>query len=154
MEQRAERGSADRIAAGGQCAVAVVPRVAERVVAVRDVGRVLVADDRVGPGARARDDQVEAGQVERLDRGGIQRQERAEGARAWAEALEERGVDLPVGEPPLRAVLVVDGREQVGLRIEVADRREDPLRAAYVEQEVVDERDPAVLHARGTLSGG
>ena len=37
--------------------------------------------------------------------------------------------------------LVVDGGEDVGLRPGVADRREDPLGAAQVEQEVVDERD-------------
>ena len=57
-------------------------------------------------------------------------------------------------EATLGTRLVVDGGEKVGLGIEVAYGGEDPLRAAYVEQEVVDERDPAVLHARGTLSGG
>src|SRR5262249_13448746 len=62
---------------------------------------------------------------------------------------QERGARSARREAPLGAALVVDGGEHVGLRPGVADRREDPLGAAQVEQEVVNERD---AH-RGILSG-
>jgi hypothetical protein len=102
------------------------------------VDRALAADDPVGPGARARQDEVVAGQVERLDGGRIEGQEHPEGARGGAQALQEGGVDGPVGEPALRALLVVYRREDVGVRPQLGDGQEDPLRSAHVEQEVVD----------------
>src|SRR3954451_3588091 len=86
-EEAAEGGPAERLAALGERPVALVPGVAEGVVAVADVDRLLLADHRVSPGARARDDEVIAGQVERLDRGRIQRQECPEGPRVGPQAL-------------------------------------------------------------------
>ena len=100
------------------------------------------------PRARGRDDGVVAAQVERLDRVRIERQQRPEGARGRAQALQERGVDRAVREPTLGAALVVDGGEDVGVRPAVADRREHPLGAAQVEQEVVDQRDASGGHER------
>ena len=50
-------------------------------------------------------------------------------------------MDVAVRETALGALLVVDGREHVGLRPELAHRQEDALRAAQVEQEIVNERD-------------
>ena len=99
----------------------------------------LVADDGVRPRARARHDQVVPGQVEGLDGRGVERQQRTEAARARTEALQERGVDTAVREAALRALLVVDGREDVGVRPQVADLQEDAVRAADAHQEVVDQ---------------
>ena len=59
-----------------------------------------------------------------------------------------------VREAALRALLVVDGGEDVGVRPRVADRREDALRAAEVEQEVVDERDAGGHQRRESSAGG
>ncbi len=59
-EGAAQKRPQQHVAAAGQRLLAVVPRVAERVVAVADVDRVLVAEDGVGPGRRARDDEVVA----------------------------------------------------------------------------------------------
>ena len=102
-EQPAQRRPRDRVGALGERAVALVPGVAERVVAVRDVHGPLVADHGVRPGARARDHHVVARQVERLDGGRVERQEGAEVARGGAHPLKERGVDVAVREAGLGA---------------------------------------------------
>ena len=153
LEHGPEGGAPERSALA-QRLLPRVPRVAERVVAVADVDGVLVDDHPVRPRARARDDEVVAAQVERLHRVRVERQQRPERAGGRPQPLQERRRDPAMTEATLGTRLVVDGGEKVGLGIEVADHGEDPLRAAYVEQEVVDERDPAVLHARGTLPGG
>ena len=44
-------------------------------------------------------------------------------------------------EAPLGAVLVVDRREHVGVRPQVADLEEDAVGAAHAHEEVVHERD-------------
>jgi hypothetical protein len=117
------------------------------------VDRAGVDEHAVRPRARGRDDGVVAAQVERLDRVRIERQQRPEGARGRAQALQERGVDRAVREPTLGAALVVDGGEDVGVRPAVADRREHPLGAAQVEQEVVDQRDAsAAMSGRSVRS--
>jgi hypothetical protein len=46
-----------------------------------------------------------------------------------------------MGESTLGALLVVDGRVDVGVRPHLADGHERPLGSADVEQEVVDECD-------------
>ena len=121
----------------------------------------LVADHRVGPGARARDHHVVAGQVERLDGGRVERQEGAEVARRGAHPLKERGVDVAVREAGLGAALVVDGREHVGLRPEVAHLQEHAVRAPHADQEVVDQCRawlgppcrPSNAHGRAVYAG-
>ncbi len=55
--------------------------------------------------------------------------------------LQERRPRMAGGEAPLRPARVVDGGVDVGFRPGVAERREDALGPAEVEQEVVDERD-------------
>ena len=50
-------------------------------------------------------------------------------------------MDGPVREPPLGALLVVHRSEDVGLGPHPAQLDEHALGAAYVEQEVVHERD-------------
>ena len=138
-EEPAAARPRDRVGALGERAVALVPGVAERVVAVRDVHGALVADHGVRPGARARDHKVVAGQVERLDGGRVERQEGPEVARGGAHPLKERGVDVAVREAGLGALLVVDGREHVRLRPEVAHLQEHAVRAAHADQEVVNQ---------------
>ena len=59
---------------------------------------------------------------------------------AWAGGATEWD-RMAGGEAALRPVLVVDGGEHVRVRPGVADRGEDALRAAQVEQEVVHESD-------------
>ena len=118
--------------------------------AVADVGGALVADDRVSPGARAPDHEVVLGEVERLDRGGVERQQRPEGARGGTEALEERGVHVPVREPPLGALLVVHRGVDVGVRPDIAHGEEDALGAAQVQQEIVHERHAQAFRGLGT----
>ena len=61
-----------------------------------------------------------------------------------ADPLQERGVDGAIGEPALGRVDVVDRREDVRVRIEVADLEEDALGAAYADQEVMDQSDPGM----------
>jgi hypothetical protein len=95
----------------------------------------------VRPGARGRDDDLVAAQVERLDRVRVERQQRPERARRGPQPLEERRLRRARGEAPLGAALVVDGGEDVGLGPGVADRREHALRAAQIQQEVVYEGD-------------
>ena len=68
-EQRAQRRPGQRVARR-QRRLALAPRVAERVVAVADVGRAGIDQHAVRPRARGRDDDVVAAQVERLDRAG------------------------------------------------------------------------------------
>ena len=63
------------------------PGVAERVVAVTDVNRVLVRDHAMRPSRRARYDEVVAAQIERLDRCRVERQQRAEVASRGAQFL-------------------------------------------------------------------
>ena len=121
--------------------LALGPGVAERVVAVTDVDGAGIDQHAVRPRARRGDHRVVAAQVERLDRVRVERQQRPERARGRPQALQERGVDLAVREPTFGAALVVDRGEDVGVRPRVADRREHPLGAAQVQQEVVDERD-------------
>ena len=48
-----------------------------------------------------------------------------------------------VGEAALGALLVVDRREDVGVRPQVADLQEDAVRTADAHQEVVDQRGPS-----------
>src|SRR5215211_9442295 len=67
-EEAPEGGARERVAPLGERAVALVPGVTEGVVAVADVHGALLADHRVRPGAGARDDEVVAREVERLDR--------------------------------------------------------------------------------------
>ena len=141
-KQRTEQRAAERIEGLVQRPATLVPRVPERVVAVTDVHRPLLADHRVGPGAGAGDHQVVAAQVEGLDRGGVERQEGAEGARVGTQALEEGGVDVAVRQPPLGAPLVVDGGEDVRIGIQLADLEEDPVGPPQADHEVVDERRP------------
>jgi len=71
--------------------------------------------------------------LQRLDRVRVQRQQRAERARRGPQLLQERRLRMAVGEPPLRALLVVDGAEDVRIRPGVADRRKDALRASQGE---------------------
>ena len=61
---------------------------------------------------------------------------------AGAQPLQERRVERAVGEAALGPVLVVDGREEVGLREQVAQGEEDALRPAHVDEEVVHQGDP------------
>ena len=49
---------------------------------------------------------------------------------------------VAVREAALGPALVVDGGEEVGLREQVAEREEDALGPAHVEQEVVHQGDP------------
>ena len=49
---------------------------------------------------------------------------------------------VAVREPALGALLVVDRGVDVGVRPDVAHGEEDALRAAQVEQEIVNERHP------------
>ncbi len=128
-------------AARGQGRLALVPRVAERVVAVADVDRLGIRDHAVRPRRRARDDEVVAAQVQRLHRRRVERQQRAERARRRAQALQARRVHPAMGEASLGAPLVVDRGEQIRVRVELAELQEDPLGSAEVEQEVVNERD-------------
>jgi hypothetical protein len=65
------------------------------------------------------------------------------------QALKERGVDAPAGEPALGSVLVVDRGVDVGVAPHRAQLGEHALGAAHVEQEVVHERN-----ARWVLPGG
>ena len=102
------------------------------------------------PRARARDHDVVGAEVDRLHRVRVERQQAAEGLGRGAQPLEERRVDVPVREPALRPLLVVDGREDVRLRVEVAQRGEDALGAPHVDEEVVDERDTS-LHGGASL---
>ena len=105
----------------------------------------------MGPGAGAGEHEVVARQVERLDRRRVEGQQRPEGPRAGARLLQEAGVDVALGEAALGAGLVVDRREHVGLGVEIADRAEDPLGSAQVEQEVVNKGNPprcSSLHGR------
>ena len=139
-EQQPQRRAHERVA-GPQRRLALGPGVAERVVAVTDVDGAGIDEHAVRPRARRRDHGVVAAQVERLDRVGVERQQRAERARGRPQALQERGVDRAVREPTFGAVLVVDRGEDVGVRPRVADRREHPLGAAEVQQEVVDQGD-------------
>ena len=132
--------------------VALVPRVAERVVAVTDVHGPGVGDDAVRPCAGGGDHELVAAQVERLDGPRVERQQRPEGARRGADTLEERGARGAVREAGLGPLLVVDRGEDVGLRPGVADGREHALRPAQVEQEVVHERH-AGSHRNATLLG-
>src|SRR5439155_25224272 len=74
----------------------------------------------------------------------IERQQRAKGPRGRTQPLQERGADVARCEAALRAALVVDRRVDRRLRIELAEREEDALGAAQVEQEVMDERDAAL----------
>jgi hypothetical protein len=114
----------------------------------------------VRPRARRRDHGVVAAQVERLDGVRVERQQRAEGAGGRVQALEKGRARPAGGEAPLGAGLVVDRGEDVGLRPGVAHRREHALRAAEVEQEVVDEGDArghvraASLRAATSAIGG
>src|SRR4051794_32656187 len=147
-EQHPQRCARDRIALRER-GIAGGPHVAEWVVAVGDVCGLLVVDDGVRPRTRARHDQVESRQVERLDRRGVERQQRPEGPLARAQLLQERRADLAMREAPLGPVLVVDGRVDRGIRIDLAQGEEDPLRSPQIEQEVVYQRHPAWLsHAR------
>ena len=159
VEQQPQRRAQQR-PAGAQRRLALGPGVAERVVAVADVHRAGVDQHAVRPRARGGDDDVVAAQVERLDRVRVERQQRAERARGRPQPLQERRLRLAVLEAPLGALGVVDGREDVRVRPRVADRREDALRAAEVEQEVVDECDTGAHRcasvdapARGRLLG-
>ncbi len=138
-EQASQRGPRDRVGALGERAVTLVPGVAEGVVAVRDMHGPLVADHGVRPGARARDHHVVTRQVERLDRGRVERQKGAEVARRGAHPLKERGVDVAVREAGLRAALVVYGREHIGLRPEVAHLQENAVRTPHTDQKIVNQ---------------
>ena len=109
--------------------------------AVADVDRAGIDQDAVRPGARGRDDDVVAAQVERLDRVRIQREQRPERPRRGPQPLQERGLRGAGGEPSLGAALVVDGGVDVGLRPRVADRGEHALGAPEIEQKVVDKRN-------------
>ena len=64
-------------------------------------------------------------------------------------------MDVAVREAPLGPALVVDGGEDVGVREQVAQREEDALRAAQIQQEVVDQgdarRSPSLRHRRASL---
>ena len=142
VERRCQRRAQEAPGAGQR--LDLRPGVAERVVAVADVRRAIGGAHAVGPRARARHHEVVAAQVEALHGQGVQRQERAEGARAGMDALEERRVHAAVGEAALRAGLVVDGREEVGVRPHVRHDREDPLRAPHVDEEIVHEGHAAV----------
>jgi hypothetical protein len=141
LEHRAERRAPER-AARGERLLACVPRVAKRVVAIADVHGVLVGDDAVRPRARARDHEVVPAQVQRLHRGGVQRQQGPEGPGAGPQALQVGRLELAVGEAALGALLVVDRGEEVGLREEVAEREKDALCPAHVHEEVVHQGDP------------
>ena len=110
--------------------------------AVADVHGVLVGDDAVRPRARARDHEVVAAQVQRLHRGRVQRQQRAEGAGVGPQALQVGGVHRAVREAALGPLLVVDRGEEVRLREEVAQGEKDALCPAHVHEEVVHQGDP------------
>ena len=140
VEHHRQRRPPEPVAAA-QRLVARVPRVAERVVAVADVQRTLVDDHAVRPRARGRDHDVVPAQVERLDRVGVQRQQRPEGLRGRAQPLQERRVDRSMGESTLRPLLVVYRCVDVGIGPDVADGHEDALGTSDVEQEVVNQRD-------------
>src|SRR6185312_12503763 len=68
----------------------------------------------------------------------VQRQERAEGARAGPQALQERGAHVAVREAALGALLVVHSREELRLGERLAEGKE-----------VVDERNPPTLQHGG-----
>ena len=114
-EDVAEPGAHERVEVR-QRRLALVPGVAKRVVAVADVDRVLVDDHAVRPGAGARDHHVvaRAGRSSRPRRGRSGSSERNVRA-VGAQPLEERRVDVAMRETALRAPLVVDGGEHVGV---------------------------------------
>jgi hypothetical protein len=153
VEQQPQRRPHER-AARPQRRLALGPGVAERVVAVADVHRAGVDEHAVRPRARGGDHDVVAAQVEGLDRVRVQRQQRPERPRRRPHALEERRARLAVGEPALRPARVVDGGEDVRVGPRLAQRREDPLGSAEVEQEVVDERDAGGHEARECMRVG
>ena len=135
-------------APGGQRRLALVPGVAERVVAVTDMDRVLVGKHTMGPGGGARDHQVVAAKVQGLDGPGVERQQRAEVVRRRPQPLERAGDHAATLEAPLGTPRVVDRREDVGLRIHLAELEQDPLGAAEVQEEVVDQRDAHAVRGR------
>src|SRR5262249_46200223 len=92
-EQRSHdrRNLADR-------AVALVPDVAERTVAVADVGPLRPRADSVCERARARDDHLVVAELETVDRAREQRQEIAEALLPDGQTLEYRRPDLSVRE--------------------------------------------------------
>src|SRR5688500_17240125 len=108
----------------------LVPGIPEWVVAVAHVRGLVAAYDGVGPGARTGDDEVVVRQVERLDCGRVERQERPKGAGVGPQSLKEGCVNLAVREESLRAPLVVDRCEHVRVRPQVAHLEEDTVRAA------------------------
>src|SRR5215469_7326498 len=99
-----------------------------------------------------RNDQLIALQVERGDRAWEERQKVPISELDARDALQKRGSDPSSVERLRKTAGPVDQREDVRIRVQLADRIEHLLTAAVANQPIVDERD---LHfAAGCITAG
>jgi hypothetical protein len=90
---------------------------------------------------RAREDEIEASEVERFGRARKKRQVVAVALRHRGQLLHEGRPDLPRFELRGHGPLEVEQREDRGLGIEAGEREQHLLAAAHARQPVVDEGD-------------
>ena len=129
-------------ASGAEVGVELIPDVAHRGVDVGEVRRVRRRLAALGDGVAGRDDQVVAGEIERLDGAGEERQVVTPARRREREALEEAGGDSVALDDRAGGVGHVDQREDVRGRVHQAELLEDALAAAQAGEPVVHQRDP------------
>ena len=122
--------------------LAQVPRVAHRRVAVADVDLAAGGAHALGHGVGARDHEVVAADVQRLDRARKQRQQRPEVPPDAGQSLQERRRRALAGKARARrGRKEIHEREQIGVRIDPQDLGQHVLAAAPRVEPVVDERD-------------
>ena len=119
----------------------LIPRVAKRRIAIADVNGAVGNANAVGEGAAAAQHDIRLRKLQPLDRERVERQQASECRLAHPEALEGRCRDRVTRETPVRALLVVQQREDRSLGVEVGDRGERALGAAHDQQVVVDQAD-------------
>ncbi len=130
-----------RHAAGAEVVVVAVPHVAHRRVAVAEVERARRRAHALGDAVRAREDEIEAREVERFGRARKERQVVPVARRHGGQVLHEGRADLARLELRGDRARDVEQREDRGLGIEPGEREQHLLAAAHARQPVVDEGD-------------
>ena len=138
---------------GRKVEVELLVRVPHRRVAVAEVRHTGRRDRALGDAMRRRDDEVEPGEVERLDGRGKERQEVAVVTPREREAIQPRRPDRVALDRGRDRAGDVEEREDRGLGHERQDRLEDLFAAAHAVQPVVDDGGPAEDGRRKTGDG-
>ena len=115
---------------------------ARRRVAVDEMERARIRTDGVRPAARARDDDVVAEEVERAERGRIERQSELRVPAQPARVLQEAGAHVHLRERVRHRLCVVERGEDGCLGPDLVQRLDDALGAAVLHEIVVHQRNP------------